>query len=240
MSRTALIAALAALPLAACTGSAEAATQSYGVNNFSKMRIAGPFDVHVHVGGSPSARASGPKDALDRLSVEQNGDTLVVKTLPGGWGGWPTGSRGPVVVEVSVPDLQGVSITGSGDVTVDRMRGDAVAVALSGSGSLDVGAIDVGTISAVMTGSGDMSLAGKARTASALVTGSGDLKAAGLVADDAQAKLVGSGDLALGARHLVKVVLAGSGDVKISGPAACSVTRSGSGDVHCAKEGTGE
>jgi hypothetical protein len=238
MTRIALIAALVALPLAACTGSADAATQTYGVSDFSRMRIAGPFDVHVHVGGSPSARASGPKDALDRLSVEQNGDTLVVKTLPGGWGGWPTGSRGPVVVEVSVPDLRGVSVTGSGDVTVDRMRGDSVDLALSGSGSLNVGAIDVGAISTIMTGSGDMSLAGKARTATLTLTGSGDLKAAGLVADDAQTKLVGSGDLALGARHLVKVVLAGSGDVTISGPAACSVTRSGSGDVHCAKGGS--
>jgi len=238
MPRIALLAALVSLPLAACTGSAEAATQTYGVSDFSRMRIAGPFDVHVRVGGSPSARASGPKDALDRLSVEQNGDTLVVKTLPGGWGGWPTGSRGPVVVEVSVPDLRGVSITGSGDVTVDRMRGDAVDLALSGSGSLDVGAIDVGTVSAVMTGSGDMSLAGKARTVTATLTGSGDLKADRLVADDAQTKLVGSGDLALGARHLVKVVLAGSGDVTISGPAACSVTRSGSGDVTCAKRGS--
>ena len=238
MIRIAAIAALVALPLAACTTSAEAATQTYSVTDFSKMRISGPFDVHVHVGGSPSARATGPKDTLDRLSVEQNGDTLVVKTLPGGWGGWPTGSRGPVVVEVSVPDLRAVSVTGSGDVTVDRMRGDAVDLALSGSGSLDVGAIDVGTVSAVMTGSGDMSLAGKARTVSATLTGSGDLKADRLVADDAQTKLVGSGDLALGARHLVKVVLAGSGDVTISGPAACSVTRSGSGDVTCAKRGS--
>jgi len=238
MPRIAIVAALVALPLAACTTSAQAATQNYGVTDFSRMRISGPFDVHVHVGGSPSARATGPKDAIDRLSVEQNGDTLVIKSLPGGWGGWPTGSRGPVVVEVSVPDLHGVSITGSGDVTVDRMRGDAIDLALSGSGSLNVGAVDVGTVSAVMTGSGDMCIAGKARTATATLTGSGDLKAAGLVADDAQAKLVGSGDLSLGARHLVKVVLAGSGDVTISGPAACSVSRSGSGDVHCAKEGT--
>jgi hypothetical protein len=123
---------------------------------------------------------------------------------------------------------------------VDRVRGDALDIALSGSGSLDIGTVEVGALSAVMTGSGDMSLAGRARTASAMLTGSGDLKASGLVADDAQTKLVGSGDLSLGARHLVKVVLAGSGDVTIAGPAACTVTRSGSGDVHCARQGTAD
>jgi hypothetical protein len=240
MPRIAIVAALIALPLAACASSAGAATQSYGVSNFDRMRISGPFDVHVRVGGSPSARATGPKDALDRLSVDASGGTLVVKSLPGGWGGWPTGSHGPVVIEVSVPALRGLSITGSGDVTVDRVRGDALDLAQSGSGSLDIGGIDVGTITAVMTGSGDMSLAGKARTASATLTGSGDLKASGLLVDDAQTKLVGSGDLSLGARHVVKVLLAGSGDVTIAGPAACAVTRSGSGDVHCAKEGTAD
>jgi hypothetical protein len=236
--RIAAIAALILLPLTA--GAAEAATQTYGISSFNKIRISGPFDVHVHVGGSPAARATGPKDALDRLSVEQNGDTLVVKSLPGGWGGWPTGSHGPVVVEVTAPVLGGIAVTGSGDVTVDRVRGDALDIALSGSGSLDIGTVEVGALSAVMTGSGDMSLTGRARTASAMLTGSGDLKAAGLVADDAQTKLVGSGDLSLGARHLVKVVLAGSGDVTIAGPAACTVTRSGSGDVHCARQGTAD
>jgi hypothetical protein len=238
MRRIAVLAALTVMPIA--TASAQAATQNYGLSGFSKIRISGPFDVHVHVGGAPAAHATGPKEALDRLSVENNDGTLVIKSLPGGWGGWPTGPHGNVVIEVTAPDLIGLAITGSGGVTVDRVRGDTLDLALSGSGSLGIGAIDVGALSAVMTGSGDMSLAGKARTASAVLTGSGDLKAAGLVVDDAQTKLVGSGDLSLGARHVVKVVLAGSGDVTIAGPAACSVTRSGSGDVHCAKEGTAD
>ena len=58
--------------VAACsTGSAVAATHSYGLTSFDRIRVSGPFDVHVHVGGSPSARATGPQEAIDRLSVEQ-------------------------------------------------------------------------------------------------------------------------------------------------------------------------
>ena len=235
MSRIALLAALATLPLAT---SAQAATQNYGLSGFNRMRVSGPFDVHVHVGGASSAHATGPKEALDRLSIENNNGTLVIKSLPGGWGGWPTGPHGNVVIEVSTPELRGIAITGSGDTIVDRVRGDSLDLALSGSGSLAIGAIDVTALTAMMTGSGDMSLAGRTRTATATLTGSGDLKASGLVTDDAQTKLVGSGDLSLGARHVVKVLLAGSGDVTIDGPAACSVTRTGSGDVRCAKSGT--
>ncbi|WBO22531.1 head GIN domain-containing protein [Sphingomonas abietis] len=233
MSRLPTLMLAVLVPLVACSSPAWAATRSYNVTSFGKMRIAGPFEVHVRVGGSPSARATGPQDALDRLSIEQNDDTLVVKPLPGGWGGWPSGSRGNVVIEIGAPQLNAVAIAGSGDVTVDKVRGDRLDLMLSGSGSLAVGAVDVGALSAVMTGSGDLSVAGKARAAKATLTGSGDLKAAGLAADDAQASLVGSGNLTIGARHTAKVNLAGSGDLTVAGPAACTISRSGSGDVHC-------
>jgi hypothetical protein len=236
MTRLPALAFTILLPLAACTSSAVAATRNYGVTSFSHVRIAGPFDVHVRVGGSPSAHATGPQEALDRLSIEQNGDTLVVKPLPGGWGGSFGTWHGKVVVEVTAPSLDDVAMAGSGDVTIDRVKGESLNLALSGSGDLDVGAIDVDRLSATMTGSGDMTLAGKARQARTTLTGSGDLKAEALASDNAVANLIGSGDLSVGARHTAKVNLAGSGDVDIAGPATCTIARSGSGDVHCAHQ----
>jgi hypothetical protein len=232
MKRFAPLLAAALLPLAACS-SAVAATHSYSVTSFSRIRIAGPFDVHVRVGPGASARATGPQAAIDRLSIEQNDDTLVVKPLPGGWGGWPGSGNDKIVVDVTAPSLTQVSITGSGDVTVDRVRGDSLDLALSGAGSLDIGAIDVDRLGATMTGSGDLSLTGKARAAKALMNGTGDIKAAGLMAVDAVVSLIGSGDLAIGAQHTAKVNLSGSGDIHIAGPGVCTVTRSGSGDVNC-------
>jgi hypothetical protein len=228
MNRIALLAALTLLPFPA-----SAATRSYSVTSFSRIRIAGPFDVHVRVGGSSAARATGPQAALDRLSIEQNDDTLVIKPLPGGWGGWPGSGNEKTVVEVSAPALNQLAVAGSGDVTVDRVRGDALDLMLSGSGSIGIGTIDVDRLGATMTGSGNMTLAGQARSAKAMMTGSGALKATALVADDAVANLIGTGDLSLGARHIAKTTLSGSGDIRIVGPAVCSVSRTGSGDVRC-------
>ena len=220
--------------LAACSGSASAATHTYSVTTFDKLRVDGPFDVHVHVGGASGAQATGPQAAIDRLSVEQNDDTLVIKPLPGGWGGWPGADQGKLVIEVSTPSLSVAGLAGSGDVSIDRIRGDTARLTLAGSGNLSVGAMDVTDLATVMTGSGDLSLAGRARKARATLTGSGNLHADKLVTDDATVSLVGSGDLAIGARHTAKVNLAGSGDITIAGPANCAVTRSGSGDVTCA------
>ncbi len=237
MIRAPYLALAALLPLAAaCTGSALAATRSYGVTSFDRIRVAGPFDVHVHVGGAPSARATGPQEAIDRLSVEQQGNVLVVKPLPGGWGGWPMGFHGKLVVDVSTPSLNNATLAGSGSVSIDRVKGDQLDLALSGSGSLSVAGIDVTRLTTTMTGSGDLSLVGRAAQAKALLTGSGDLKGDQLATDVADVSLVGSGDLSIGARRTAKVNLAGSGDVTIAGPATCTITRSGSGDVHCAHQ----
>lgn len=226
------------LPVAAAcsTGSAVAATHSYGLTSFDRIRVSGPFDVHVHVGGSPSARATGPQEAIDRLSVEQQGNQLVIKPLPGGWGGWPTGFHGKLVIDVVAPAVSNLVVSGSGNVSVDRAKGDQLDLVLSGSGTLDVAAIDVTSLTTTLTGSGDVTLAGRSRQARTTLTGSGDLKAAGLAVDDATVGLVGSGDLTIGARHTAKGSLAGSGDITIAGPAACAISRSGSGDVHCAHE----
>jgi len=222
--------------LAACSVPGQAATRSYGVTSFDHIRVAGPFEVHVHVGGSPSARATGPQEAIDRLSIEQQGNTLVVKPLPGGWGGWPTGWHGKLVVEIGTPSLANVAAAGSGDISVDRVKGDQLDLALSGSGKLSVDGVEVTRLSATMTGSGELMLAGRADQARATLTGSGDFRAKELAVNAADVNVVGSGDLSIGARKTARVSLAGSGDVTIAGPAACSISRTGSGDVHCDRE----
>jgi hypothetical protein len=228
-----LLAALALLPLAGCDGDAHAATRTYSVTDVSRLRVAGPFDVHVHVGASSSVRATGPQEAIDRLSVEQNEETLVIKPLSGGWGGWPMGFHGNLVVDVTMPSLDQAIVTGSGGTTIDRVKGDKATLVLSGSGSLKADGIQVTQLDATLTGSGDLVLAGRAVAAKAVLTGPGGLKASALLADDAQVSVTGSGDLSIGAKHTAKGSLAGSGDLTIVGPATCAIGRTGSGDVHC-------
>jgi hypothetical protein len=234
MPRTPILILAALLPLAGCNAPAHAGTRTYSITDVSRLRVSGPFDVHVHVGPSASVRATGPQEAIDRLSVEQHEETLVIQPLPGGWGGWPMGFHGNLVVDVTMPSLDQAVTTGSGTTTIDKVKGDAVSLVLSGSGSLSVAAAQVTQLNATMTGSGDLSIAGgHAVGAKAVVTGTGDLKAGDLVVDDAQANLVGTGNLTIGARHTAKGNLAGAGDLTIVGPATCAITRSGSGDVHC-------
>ena len=69
MIRLAILALAVALPLAACAP-VHAATKTYSITDVSRLRIAGPFDVHVHVGpsvlGARDRAAGGDRPALGR------------------------------------------------------------------------------------------------------------------------------------------------------------------------------
>jgi hypothetical protein len=226
-----IIVGLAALLAAA---PATAAERGYAVAGFDRVRSAGPFDVEIHTGAPVSVRAVGPQRAIDKLDIRSEGGALVIRVVDGNWD-WRSlfSPNERLVVRVSLPTLTGVTLTGSGDVTVDRARAPAFTASLAGSGDLSVGALEAQTATLRVSGSGDLTVAGRARTASAGVAGSGDIVAAGLTVTDADVRVVGSGNVALAASGTANVSLVGSGDVRITGRPRCTVNRRGSGEVRC-------
>src|SRR4051794_40984281 len=90
---------------AAIAAPAGAATRNFGITGFDKVRIEGPFNVSLATGVAPFARASGSRAALDRVSVEVRGNTLVVHSNLDSWGGYPGKDAGPVEVSLGTHDL---------------------------------------------------------------------------------------------------------------------------------------
>lgn len=200
---------------------------------FDRIALAGSPDVVVTVGGAPSVRAEGDADTLDRLEITSDGGQLHIglRNSSGGWFRW--GHHRGVTVHVTVPALAAASITGSGDMRIDRVQGPRFAGAVTGSGDMNVGAVAVGEASFSVTGSGDITAAGRAQRASAAVTGSGDVRLGGLEAANATLSVMGSGDIGIRATETAAVELRGSGDITVAGPAHCTISKSGSGDVRC-------
>jgi hypothetical protein len=69
-----LVAAAAAL-----SAPALAADRNYSVTSFDRIRVDGPYRVVLTTGVAPFARASGPAAAIDSVSIEVQGRTLIVR-----------------------------------------------------------------------------------------------------------------------------------------------------------------
>ena len=228
---TALLAAL----LASSSLPAAAATRGYSVVGFERIRVEGPYAVTLKVGPPVSATAIGDVRAIDRLRVEVQGRTLLIRTDPSGWGGWQGESPGRVAVNVTVPVLTGALLSGSGALAIDGAKAMRFDAGVSGSGTLAIGALAADRLTMALVGSGTLAVAGHAAHASATLEGSGGIDAAKLATDDLDLAVTGSGDARFAAARTAKISATGSGNVIVTGAAACTVNSVGSGDVRCGR-----
>jgi len=216
-------------------GSGSTVSRNYQVGNFHEIEVAGPYDVDVRTGANPGASATGSQNLLDKTVVEVRGDKLVIHPQESkSWFHLGWSSHGKARFSVTVPELKGATIAGSGDIRVDKVRGDRFEGTVAGSGGLGVGAMDVQSLKIAIAGSGDAK-AGQGRTQSAEyeIAGSGGIDAGGIAAQTAKVSIAGSGSIKAQASGTADVSIMGSGDVAVTGGAKCSVSKSGSGDVRC-------
>ena len=225
------------LLLAFLPAPAMAATRSYSVTTFDRIRVEGPYAVTLKVGSAVSARADGDPRAIDRLKVEVQGRTLVIRADASAWGGWDKTGPGRVTVSLATPELNAAGVSGSGTLAIDRAKAQRFDIAVSGSGSVTLGAVTADRLWLVLVGSGQLTVAGRAQQAKATLQGSGSIDATKLAVDDLELGSSGSGEASFAASKTAKVSATGSGDVTVAGAAACTVNAIGSGEVRCGKGG---
>lgn len=228
--KTVLAAALLAL-----ANAASAAERGYSVTDFDRIRVDGPYRVTLATGRSPGARAFGSAGAIDALSVEVQGRTLVVRRGGQTWGGYPGQSAGPVELWLTGYGLRSAVLNGAGSLSVDRLRGQSINLAVSGSGLLTVGAVEADRLTLAVAGNGRMQVAGKAAAARIVVRGTGAIDARELLVKDAEVAADGPGDIALAASGTAAVASSGAGTIVVTGNAACTVKATGSGEVVCGR-----
>jgi hypothetical protein len=236
MLKSVVLFAAAMLPSIASAGE-----KSFMATGFDTLVAAGNHKVIVTAARGQSVRAVGDKDTLDRLEIEVEGRALKIrnKNSSGSWLSW-RGDIKPATIYVSTPALKGVTLSGSGDVSIDRLRGDELAATLSGSGDLAIADATGRHLEATLSGSGDMAIAGACEASKLRVAGSGDIAAGKLKCRTVDASIAGSGDVSITASRSVVGRIAGSGSIDVYGPAKCEAKTVGSGRLRCGLKADGD
>ena len=222
---------LLAAAFAATAAPAGADTRNFGITSFEKIRVDGPFKVKVTTGVAPFAKAIGSPAALDRVSVDMEGDTLVVSSSLDSWGGYPDQNVGPVEILVGTHDLSAAWLNGSGTLSIDRVKGLSFGLSVQGSGAGDIGQADVDQLDVSVVGTASARLAGRAKKLTAVIRGISSLDAAALSSTDATLGADGSGTIAAKVTDTVSVDASGPATVRLTGGAACTLHVDGSATV---------
>jgi hypothetical protein len=181
-------------------------TQSRDVAPFTSIELAGSNNLVVRVGEEQSVVVKADDNLIDRVTTQVQSGTLVI----GNNGSFSTES--PMSVDVTVPTLDALTLSGSGNIAIDGIEAESLKVTLPGRGTL--------------TGNGT------ATRLDVTVSGSGVVQFTHVVATDVQAAVSGSGTIFVTATKSLDAAVSGSGAILYAGTPQ-NVTRSitGSGAI---------
>ncbi|MEO8591280.1 MAG: head GIN domain-containing protein [Flavobacteriales bacterium] len=205
-------------------GSPEKRTLS--VATFHGIVLQGAMDVQLSVASTPSVQVEAQANIAELVMTEVKDGIWVIKTSK------CYSTDKPFIVHIAVPEVDIVSIQGSGDVTgTGEFAATNMKFDVQGSGDVRMN-VSAKEVRASVQGSGDISLSGTCGMFYAAVQGSGDIKAGELKTASAKAQVEGSGDITVQATENLDANVQGSGDVKYKGkPAHIDSKTQGSGDV---------
>lgn len=201
--------------LAGCTGgssssaakdSTVAVAQKRTVAPFSHLSLAGPDDVTVRVGVRQSVIVVADRQLLSHVMTHVLNGTLTIANASG------FTASSPASVEVSVPSLATVKLSGSGQLSVTGIKSPRLTVTISGAGLLYV--------------------SGRTAQLDVNISGDGTAELDHLVADDVQAAIPGSGIITATATKSLNAAITGDGGIIYSGnPPEVTTRVAGSGTV---------
>ena len=188
-------------------GSGTEASEVRDLDAFERIDLKGSADISVRIGPEQKVTVTTDDNLLDNIVTRVRGrHTLQIDTK----GSFST-EKG-IKIDIVVPSLTYVGISGSGDVQVDGLKQEAIEIEIEGSG--------------------DVNLSGEVDRIEVDVAGSGDIDARSLKAKSAYVDLDGSGDVDVFASEDFDGTVNGSGDITVYGnPPRISRSVHGSGDI---------
>jgi hypothetical protein len=224
------------LVLVAVTVAAEAQTrETRDVPNFTRISYRVPGKLYLKQGSPQKVEMEGSKDVLKEIETEVSGGKLVIGKERYRWGDWGWSNKDQVTVYVTMPNIEGISVSGSGNlICEEKITTGDLDLSVSGSGSMRLAFNATGNVEADVSGSGDMDLKGSCRNFDSDVSGSGRVFVSASIQELADLGISGSGKIqAQGTSKSVKATISGSGRVNAGDLATekCEVRISGSGDL---------
>lgn len=186
-------------------GSGIKETVSQKINNFSSINSSGSFDIN-YMQGSPAVTITGDSHIIKEVSVVVKENILQLSMKKS------YSSKLPIVINISSPNIRGMTIKGASDVILDN--------------------INVAYLRLNLVGAVDLTASGNVVDLDLNVNGAGDVNVKNLIAKKVTVDLQGSGDVKLTAEGQLNATLSGAGDIVFFGnPSIINKRISGVGDI---------
>jgi hypothetical protein len=207
------------------TGSGTIISEEREVLVFNQISLKGSGKVILTKGENQNVRVNTDDNIMPHIQTEVKNGKLVISH--------ERNNLRPTVLKfhITVANLEGVSISGSGDINGnDEFNSDNFYADIAGSGDIAI-KVSANRLESNISGSGSIYLTGSTNSYDATITGSGDVDAFELRAQDSPVVITGSGNCRISVSDKLRVKITGSGDVLYKGYPEIDQTITGSGSV---------
>lgn len=188
-------------------GSGVVASEKRDVSGFHDVRMSGSGDAIVEQTGAESVTVEAEDNILPLLETRVSNGVLHLGLKQN----VSVRATRPIRYHVTVKELVGVGISGSGSVRATGVDTDKLTADISGSGSAD--------------------LSGRADVVTLRISGSGSYDAAKLQSRSVKVHISGSGGAVVNASEQLEATISGSGSVRYGGNPSVRQRVSGSGTI---------
>lgn len=197
------------------------------IDKAEKIKVEGSIDVIVEAGPS-SIRVEADENLIPYIETMMDGNWLQIKTRDD----VNLHSSNNIKVYVTTPVITNIHVTGSGNINCNGKfsTNENTSFKITGSGDITI-ELKAPKVEVEITGSGNMHIAGETRNIEVEVSGSGNYDGPELKAENAVAKVSGSGDIKLFADEHLKAHINGSGNINYRGNPTVDSHIAGSGTV---------
>lgn len=208
-------------------GSGPVVTEDFDLPDVTSISLSIDADVEITYGETQEIIIEGQQNIIDNIKkyVDSDGYWRIsyyrsVKNHEG------------LTIYITTPDMDYITISGSGSVETTNHfpdQGD-VLLKISGSGHIEYDA-EVDIIESDISGSGSIHISGTAFEQRIDISGSGSVHAFDLITQETYIKISGSGSSEVYAEEILEVKISGSGNVYYKGNPQIDTNISGSGGV---------
>lgn len=192
---------------------------------FDEVQVDAPIDVILVRGDNQSVAVTTNANLQPYVKTEVKGERLTIE-----FEGNPQ-MEGGANVEIVIPELEDLHVTGAGNVVGRGFGGDKLSAKVSGSGNVTLHDLRADDLKLDVSGSGDVDVDGTGEDLQITLTSSGDVQAFDFSADDVQVDSKGSGEVRVMAKDKLKVHIKGAGSVYYRGDPEVDLKDEGPGQL---------
>ncbi|MPV36164.1 GIN domain-containing protein [Georgenia subflava] len=224
--------ATAALVLTGCASigspSGPTVTEDHEVDAaVTAVHLEGTGDLSIRTGESSSLTVTARESTHERLVTDVRDGVLVLGIRSGAF----LGDVGRIEYELVLPEVDGITVEGTGDVDAVLTPTRSLRVAVDGTGDVRAEGVDVEDLLVEIDGTGGITLLGTAGAQSVRIDGTGGYDGTELESEDAVVVVNGTGGADVHVTGALEAQVDGTGSVTHSGGAEVNASVDGLGDV---------